>query len=90
MVILAAVVIFNAAASTVERRPGDGRAALLPIVIDGRPAGDCDPSYPTICLPSPPPDLNCPDLLPLVNFQVLPPDPHGLDADRDGIGCESP
>ena len=54
-----------------------------------RPA-NCDPSYPTVCIPPPPPDLNCPDVLPLVNFQVLPPDPHRFDADKDGIGCEEP
>ena len=55
-----------------------------------RPAGNCDPAYPTVCIPPPPPDLDCPELVPLVNFQVLPPDPHRLDADNDGIGCEDP
>jgi len=54
-----------------------------------RPA-NCDPAYPTVCIPPPPPDLDCPELVPLVNFQVLPPDPHRLDADKDGIGCEDP
>lgn len=54
-----------------------------------RPA-NCDPSYPTVCIPPPPPYLNCPDVRPLVNFQVLPPDPHRFDADKDGIGCEAP
>ena len=54
-----------------------------------RPA-DCHPAYPTVCIPPPPPDLDCPEVLPLVNFQVLPPDPHGFDADKDGIGCEAP
>jgi micrococcal nuclease len=24
----------------------------------------------------------------LKRFRVLPPDPHGFDGDRDGIGCE--
>ncbi len=64
-------------------------AAFVPFVAGGRPAGECDPSYPTICLPSPPPDLNCPQI-PYNDFVVLPPDPHRLDADKDGIGCESP
>ena len=54
-----------------------------------RPPG-CHPSYPTVCIPPPPPDLNCPDVRHLVNFQVVPPDPHGFDADHDGIGCEAP
>ena len=50
--------------------------------------GSCDPSYPTVCIPPPPPDLDCGDI-PYKRFKVLPPDPHGFDRDRDGIGCES-
>ncbi len=50
--------------------------------------GDCDPSYPTVCIPPPPPDLDCRDI-PYRRFQVLPPDPHRFDGDHDGIGCES-
>jgi micrococcal nuclease len=50
---------------------------------------NCDPAYPTVCIPSPPPDLNCKDI-PYRNFMVLPPDPHGFDGnDNDGIGCEN-
>ncbi|WP_460170284.1 excalibur calcium-binding domain-containing protein, partial [Thermus sp. FJN-A] len=26
---------------------------------------------------------------PHTRFQVLPPDPHRFDRDRDGVGCES-
>ncbi|MFN0148741.1 MAG: trypsin-like peptidase domain-containing protein [Dehalococcoidia bacterium] len=48
----------------------------------------CDPAYPTVCIPSPPPDLDCQDI-PFANFRALPPDPHRLDPDGDGIGCES-
>jgi hypothetical protein len=47
----------------------------------------CDPSYPTVCIATYPPDLNCKDI-PYSNFQVFPPDPHGFDADSDGVGCE--
>ena len=51
--------------------------------------GNCDPSYPTVCIPPPPPDLDCKDV-PYKNFKVLPPDPHGFDGrDNDGVGCES-
>jgi len=50
--------------------------------------GNCDPSYPDVCIASPPPDLNCPDV-PDKGFTVLPPDPHGFDRDSDGVGCES-
>jgi hypothetical protein len=52
------------------------------------PASDCHPSYPTVCIPPPPPDLNCGDI-PFRRFAVVPPDPHGFDTDSDGIGCES-
>ena len=47
----------------------------------------CDPSYPTVCIPPPPPDLNCGDI-PYRNFTVLPPDPHHFDGNKDGVGCE--
>jgi len=48
---------------------------------------NCDPSYPTVCIPSPPPDLDCGDIL-YKKFVVLQPDPHRFDGDKDGIGCE--
>jgi len=47
----------------------------------------CDPSYPTVCIPPPPPDLDCQDI-PFRRFTVLPPDPHNFDGDHNGIGCE--
>ena len=47
----------------------------------------CDPSYPTVCIPPPPPDLDCADV-PYRNFKVQPPDPHHFDGDGDGRGCE--
>jgi len=48
----------------------------------------CDPSYPTVCIPPSPPDLDCSDIR-YRNFEVLQPDPHRFDRDKDGIGCES-
>jgi micrococcal nuclease len=52
------------------------------------PGGSCDPSYPDVCIPPAPPDLDCPDV-PHRRFRVVGADPHGFDGDRDGIGCES-
>jgi micrococcal nuclease len=53
------------------------------------PSGNCSPAYPTVCIPPPPPDLDCGDI-PHRRFPVLPPDPHRFDgSDNDGIGCES-
>ena len=52
------------------------------------PRTNCDPAYPDVCIPSPPPDLDCGDITHR-RFRVLPPDPHRFDGDHDGIGCES-
>jgi hypothetical protein len=53
-----------------------------------KPVTKCDPSYPDVCIPPPPPDLNCSNI-PYKRFRVLPPDPHGFDRDGNGIGCEN-
>ena len=77
-------------------RPTATRTATLRPTTTPRPAPTatatrdprrCDPSYPTVCIPPPPPDLDCRDI-PYRRFRVLPPDPHGFDSDHDGIGCE--
>ena len=49
---------------------------------------NCDPSYPDVCIPPYPPDLDCKDV-PCKKFRVLLPDQHRFDGDKDGIGCES-
>jgi len=49
---------------------------------------NCDPSYPDVCIPAYPPDLDCGEIR-YANFKVLQPDEHGFDGDNDGIGCES-
>lgn len=54
----------------------------------GSSGDSCDPSYPDVCIPSAPPDLDCGDVADR-RFRVLPPDPHGFDGrDDDGVGCE--
>jgi len=50
--------------------------------------GNCDASYPEVCIPPPPPDLDCGDIT-FRRFRVLAPDPHHFDLDHDGVGCES-
>lgn len=47
----------------------------------------CDPAYPGVCIPPPPPDLDCGEVDDR-RFRVLPPDPHHFDADGNGVGCE--
>ena len=50
----------------------------------------CDRHYPDICLPavnSDRGDFDCEDI-PDRNFTVRRPDPHGLDKNKNGIGCD--
>ena len=83
----------------VDTGPGTGAApppAIAPLIPPASPppavGTNCDPSYVGVCIPPPPPDLNCKDV-PVKRFTVrwdVPnPDPHHFDGDRDGIGCES-
>ena len=48
--------------------------------------GACDPSYRGACVSSPPPDLDCAQVGGPV--AVVGSDPHRLDGDGDGVGCE--
>jgi hypothetical protein len=45
-------------------------------------------TYPDLCIPPPPPDLDCADVSGS-NFTVTGSDPHGFDGEGDGVGCES-
>lgn len=56
------------------------------------PNGVCDPNYAGACVPPYPPDLDCADLraLGLAPVRSIGSDPHRLDGDGDGIGCEPP
>jgi micrococcal nuclease len=61
-----------------------------PVDTGGGGGGKCDPSYPDVCIPPYPPDLDCADI-PFTYFEVKPADPHDFDSDADAdlIGCES-
>ena len=60
---------------------------------------NCHPSYPDVCIPIGSADYDCaggsgngPNYIqgPIrVRHDVPDPDPHGLDRDKDGVGCES-
>lgn len=58
-----------------------------PIYNEGSVNVDCDSSYPDVCIPAYPPDLDCRDIR-YRRFLVIPPDRHSFDGDADGIGCE--
>jgi micrococcal nuclease len=64
-----------------------GPATTSPRHVGVRPSGNCDPSYPGVCIPPPPPDLDCADVK-YKHFRVVGRDPHHFDGDHDGIGCE--
>jgi micrococcal nuclease len=55
--------------------------------LEPAPEGECDAAYPGVCIPPPPPDLDCADIAHR-RFTVLPPDPHRFDNDGNGVGCE--
>ena len=53
---------------------------------------NCAASYPSVCIPPPPPDLDCAQISyrnVTVRWDVPDPDPHHFDGDRDGLGCET-
>ena len=69
----------------------DGILAWVPVSTT-RPVSpadaNCDPAYPDVCIPSPP-DLVCRDV-PYSSLRVLPPDPHHVDGNFNGIACKGP
>ena len=54
------------------------------------PNRNCDPNYSGGCVPPPPPDLDCADIraMGIAPVRVVGSDPHRLDADHNGVGCE--
>lgn len=72
------------------RDAGRGLWSACDDVVAASPApreeGGCDASYPDLCLPPPPPDLDCRDVAER-RFRVEGGDPHNFDGDRNGIGC---
>ena len=73
---------------------GQGSWTTVVNAVPTAPASTCHPSYPTVCIPWNGSDLDC-GQIPHRRFAVVTPpapygrDPHGFDADRDGVGCES-
>jgi len=68
----------------------DGLCHTIPEYSYDEPADttpSCDTSYPDVCIPPYPPDLDCDEIY-YSNFRVVGSDPHGFDKDNDGIGCE--
>ena len=53
------------------------------------PRTNCHPAYPDDCIPPTSPDLDCHELRLRVRVDHSHGDPHRLDANQDGWGCES-
>ncbi len=69
-----------------QQVPAPGFEDVPEMIVESE--NSCDSSYPDVCIPPWPPDLDCGEIQ-YTNFKVLPDDPHGFDVDNDGIGCES-
>jgi hypothetical protein len=79
-----------------DGQPGEPRGRPTTTVVSSSSSSsssssgsECDPSYPDVCIPSPPPDLACSDISER-RFEVVGSDPHALDGDKNGIACEGP
>lgn len=67
-------------------------SASSPATNNSTANGNCHPSYPSVCIAPPPPDLDCAEISHrniTVRHDVADADPHRFDGDKDGIGCES-
>jgi Flp pilus assembly pilin Flp len=85
VILVAGVMLLGGGIGDRVSTTGSGPGALKP-----PPTVQCDPSYAGVCIPPPPPKLDCADLrargIPLP-VTVVGPDPHDLDPDRDGLAC---
>lgn len=72
------------------RQVDTGRCGSKPVPLV--PQSGCDPNYAGACVPPYPPDVDCPELRTrgLAPVRVVGSDPHRLDGDGDGLGCEPP
>ena len=61
-------------------------AVRVPAVAAASSPTRCDRSYRGACVPLYPPDVDCPDVA--AEVEVAGADPHRLDSDGDGRGCE--
>ena len=81
------VAAYRVAESAAKAAPAGRWRACTSTAPTPPPSSKCDPSYPTVCIPPPPPDLDCGDI-PHRDFPVVGADPHRFDGNHDGRGCE--
>jgi LysM repeat protein len=75
-----------ATATAAESSAEGGEVTATATATSAASAG-CDASYPDVCIPPAPPLLSCEDITPR-GFRVVDPDPHNLDQDNNGFGCD--
>ena len=84
VVVIGSMLFLAEGVDSVFRKAGAGTTVFRPPVVL------CDGSYDGACVPPAPPDLDCDDLEALgipLPVQVVGGDPHDLDPDGDGLGC---
>lgn len=83
----APIVALPTPAPTPARSPTPVPQPLPTVAPRVQEVGNCDPSYPDVCIPPAPPDLDCGDIS-YRRFRVIGADPHNFDGNHDGVGCE--
>jgi Flp pilus assembly pilin Flp len=85
LLVVAALLFIAGGVDTLFKRASNSTGPFKP------PVATCDASYPNVCVPPAPPDLDCKDLeargIPLP-VTVVGSDPHDLDPDHNGLGCD--
>jgi Flp pilus assembly pilin Flp len=85
IVVVAAMLFMAGSFNHLFRRTGEAQGVFRPPVVQ------CVEGYEGVCIPPAPPELTCSDVAALgipVPVTVIGDDPHGLDADGDGLGCD--
>ena len=85
VLLIVGMVFLGGKASDHFHKAGSPPGTLTP------PTAQCDPNYAGACIPPYPPDLDCSDLSALgiaLPVSVVGSDPHDLDPDGDGFGCD--
>jgi Flp pilus assembly pilin Flp len=90
LLVVAAMLFFAGNVDTVIRGAGESTAETSRPAFTPPVPGQCDASYQGVCVPSPPPELTCADLVSMgipVPITVVGNDPHALDENGDGLAC---
>jgi Flp pilus assembly pilin Flp len=89
LLVIVAMLYLAASIDSLVRRTGQSTPISSPRSGDDVVA--CDPGYTGACVPPHPPDLDCSDLEArgiAVPVTIVGGDPHNLDPDGDGVGCD--